>query len=104
MGSYQGCKVFTVQTLLGTEESFYDTAYGVAGFSPRADGAVDVSGRKQLERICRTISRLTVSGKRLSLTRQGKVHHELETPYRDGRTHKFSSLLNFIAKLDELIN
>ncbi len=34
----------------------------------------------KLERLCRYISRLAISQKRLSLTRNGNVRYELKTP------------------------
>ena len=51
VGPHQGHKVFTLQTLPGSEEPFLDTADGVAGFSLHASVAVKVSERKKLERI-----------------------------------------------------
>jgi hypothetical protein len=43
--------------------------------------------RQKLERLCRYISRLAISEKRLSLTSCGNVRYQLKTPYRDGTTH-----------------
>jgi ribosomal protein S27E len=101
VGPHQGRKVFTLQTLPGTEEPFI--ADGVAGFSLHASVAVKASERKKLERICRYISRPAVSDKRLSLTRQGKVRYQLKTPYRDGTTHVIFEPVDFIAKLAALV-
>ncbi len=39
---------------------------------------------EKLERLCRYISRPTISEQRLSITKQGQVRYELKTPYRDG--------------------
>lgn len=91
VGLRQGRKIFTLQTLSGTEEPFVDTADGVVGFSLHASVAVKVSEDEKLERICRYISRPAVSEKRLSLTGQGKVRYELKTPYRDGTTGRPSA-------------
>jgi hypothetical protein len=52
VGPHQGRKVFTLQTLPGTEEPFLDTVDAVAGFSLHASVAVKVSERNKLERIC----------------------------------------------------
>ncbi len=101
VGPHQGRKVFTLQTLPGTEEPFI--ADGVAGFSLHASVAVKASERKKLERICRYISRPAVSEKRLSLTRQGKVRYQFKTPYRDGTTHVIFEPVDFIAKLAALV-
>ncbi len=73
VGPHKGRKVFTLQTLPGSEEPFFDTADGVAGFSLHASVAVKMSERKKLEWICRYISRPAVSEQLISLTRQGKV-------------------------------
>jgi ribosomal protein S27E len=101
VGPHQGRKVFTLQTLPGTEEPFIADA--VAGFSLHASVALKASERKKLERICRYISRPAVSDKRLSLTRQGKVRYQLKTPYRDGTTHVIFEPVDFIAKLAALV-
>jgi hypothetical protein len=49
--------------------------------------AVRADERKQLERLCRYVSRPAVSEKWLSLTPNGNIRYPLKTPYRDGTTH-----------------
>jgi hypothetical protein len=68
-----------------------------AGVFARADE------RQKLEGLCRYISRPTVAEKRLSLTPNGNVGHELKTPYRDGTTHVIFEPLDFIGKLAALV-
>ena len=46
--------------------------------------ATKVNERAKLERLCRYITRPSVSTKRLSLTRNGQVRYELKTPWRNG--------------------
>ena len=101
VGSQQGRKVFTLQTLPGIDEPFSGSAGQAAGFSLHAGVAAKANQREKvragtareaalghkLERLCRYITRPAVSEKRLSLTNQGKVRYELKTPYRDGTTH-----------------
>ncbi len=43
VGPHQGCEVFILKTLLGSQEPFIDTADGVAGFSLHAGVSVKVS-------------------------------------------------------------
>jgi len=87
VGSQAGRKVFTLQTLLASDEPFDDGVGKVAGFSLHAGVAAKADERKKLERLCRYISRPAVSEKRLSLTPDGNVRYQLKTPYRDGTTY-----------------
>ena len=104
VGPQQGRKVFTLQTLpdCRPDNPFVDTVVKVAGFSLHAGGATRAHDRDQLERLCRYITRPSVSTKPLSLTRHGKVHYELKTPYSDGTTHILFEPLDFIARLAAL--
>jgi len=58
---------------------------------------------EKLKRLCRYISRPTISEQRLSITKRGQIRYELKTPYRDGTTHVFFSHIDFIGKLAALI-
>ena len=83
MGSQQGRKVFTLQTLPDERDGYETPATGnVAGFSLHAGVAAKANQRDKLERLCRYITRPAISEKRLSLTNQGKVRYELKTSYR----------------------
>lgn len=103
VGPQAGCKVFTLQTLPACDEPFDDRVGKVAGFSLHADVAARADECKQLERLCRYISRPAVSEKRLSLTPNGYVRYQLKTPYRDGTTHVIFEPLDFMAKLAALL-
>ena len=105
VGPQQGRKVFTLQTIPSWEDDdFGNNQVGkVAGFSLHAGVAAKTREHKKLERLCRYISRPTVSEKRLALTSQGKVRYALKTPYRDGATHVIFEPLDFIAKLAALV-
>lgn len=105
VGPQQGRKVFTLQTLPASdpEHPFGDTVGKVAGFSLHAGVAARADERKKLERLCRYISRPTVSEQHLSLTPNGNVRYQLKTPYRDGTTHVIFDPLDFIAKLAALV-
>ena len=104
MGSQQGRKVFTLQTLPDERDGYETPATrNVAGFSLHAGVAAKANQRDKLERLCRYITRPAISEKRLSLTNQGKVRYELKTPYRDGTTHVIFEPVDFIAKLAALV-
>jgi len=55
--------------------------------------------RKKLERLCRYISRPTVSEKPLSLTPNGNIRYQLKTPYKDGVTHVIFKPLDLMAHI-----
>jgi len=57
----------------------------------------------KLERLYHYITSPEVSEKRLSLTAQGKVHHEQKTLYRNGAAHVIFEPLDFIARLVTLV-
>ena len=103
VGPQAGRKVFTLQTLPGSDEPFDDPLGNVSGFSLHAGVAARADERKKLERLCRYISRPAVSEKRLSLTPNGNVRYQLKTPYRDGTTHVIFGSLDFIARLAALV-
>jgi hypothetical protein len=91
VGQQAGRKVFTLQTLLASDEPFDDRVGKVAGFSLHAGVAAKADERKKLERLCRYTSRLAVSEQHLSLTPNGNIRYQLNTPYRDStmrRRHK----------------
>ena len=104
MGSQQGRKVFTLQTLPDCEDDQFTSRVGnVAGFSLHAGVAARAHERDKLERLCRYIARPAVSAKRLSMTRNGQVRYELKTPWRNGTTHVIFEPLDFISRLVALI-
>lgn len=86
MGPQQGRKVFTLQTLPDCEsDSPLSSSVGETdGFSLHAGVATKANERAKLERLCRYITRPPISTKRLSLTRNGQLHYELKTPWRNG--------------------
>jgi hypothetical protein len=107
--------VFTLQTLPACDEPFEDGVGKVAGFSLHAGVAAKADERQKLERLCRYISRPAVSEKRLSLTPNGNIRHQLKTPYREslpcerseccgyGTTHVIFEPLDIIARPAALV-
>ena len=105
VGPHRGRKVFTLQTLAGSdwENGSADAPGNIAGFSLHAGVAVKRNQREKLERLCRYICRPPVSEKRLSVTPRGDIGYSLKTPYRDGTTHVIFEPLDFIARLAALV-
>ncbi len=105
IGSQQGRKVFTLQTLpnLESDNPFSSSVGEAAGFSLHAGVATKANERAKLERLCRYITRPAVSTKRLSLTRNGQVRYELKTPWRNGTTHVIFEPQDFISRLVSLV-
>ena len=87
MGPQQGRNVFTLQTLPNCESDIplANTLGEIAGFSLHAGVATKANDRAKLGRLCRYITRPSISTKRLSLTRNGQVRYELTTSSALGR-------------------
>ena len=104
VGPHRGRKVFTLQTLPGSdwENGSADAPGNIAGFSLHAGVAVKRNQREKLERLWRYICRPPVSEKRLFVTPRGDIGYSLKTPYRDGTTHVIFEPLDFIARLAAL--
>ncbi|PLY13877.1 MAG: hypothetical protein C0631_12690 [Sedimenticola sp.] len=79
--------MFTLQTLLASDEPCDDGSGKVAVFSLHAGVAARADERKKLKWLCRYIIRPAVSGKRLSLTPNGNIRYLLKPPYRDDTIH-----------------
>ena len=104
LGSQQGRKVMTLQTLPDCGSDQFTTRVGnVAGFSLHAGVTTKANERAKLERLCRYITRPAVSTKRLSMTRNGRVRYELKAPWRNGTTHVIFEPLDFISRLVALV-
>jgi hypothetical protein len=73
------------------------------GFSLHAAVRVEAGQTNRLEHLCRYITRPPLSNKRLSLTPDGRVVHELRAPFRDGTTHFIFEPLAFIERLAALV-
>ena len=105
LGSQQGRKVFTLQTIppINAESSLSTRVANIAGFSLHAGVAAEAYQKDKIERLCRYISRPAVSENRLAVVSSGNIRYQLKTPYRDGTTHVIFEPLDFIAKLAALI-
>ncbi len=73
------------------------------GFSLHAAVRCRAHQRKQLERLCRYITRPAIANERLTCNRAGQVVLQLKSPYRDGTTHIVMSPLEFLQRLAALV-
>ena len=104
MGKHKGRKALTLQVLSAKNRiSKIDTLAKYAGFSLHAGVACQPHERKKLERICRYISRPSLSEERLSLNERGQVVYKLKTPYDNGTTHIVLDPLDFLSRLASLV-
>ncbi|MFT7540901.1 MAG: hypothetical protein ACI9K5_001866 [Gammaproteobacteria bacterium] len=73
------------------------------GFSLHAAVKIEAGETSRLEHLCRYIAHPPLSNKRLSLTPDCRVVHELRTPFRVGTTHFVFEPLVFIERLAALV-
>ncbi len=73
------------------------------GFSLHAGVRCGEHQRKELERLCRTITRPAIANERLSRNGKGQVLLQLKSPWRDGTTHIVMSPLEFMQPLAALV-
>jgi len=59
--------------------------------------------RKELERLCRYITRPAIANERLKRNRAGQVVLQLKSPWRDGTTHIVMSPLELMQRLAALV-
>lgn len=74
-----------------------------SGFSLHAGVACKASERKKLERICRYISRPSLSEERLSKNANGQVVYKLKNAYDNGTGHIVLEPLDLLARLASLV-
>jgi hypothetical protein len=59
--------------------------------------------RKELERLCRYITRPAIANERLKRNRAGQVVLQLKSPWRDGTTHIVMTPLELMQRLAALV-
>ena len=102
LGKYTGQKALTLRTTLPSQKlKLFLTQY--SGFSLPAGVFCPAQDRKKLERLCRYISRPSLSEARLSLNTQAQVVYKLKTAYRNGTTPIVLSPLDFLSRLASLV-
>jgi hypothetical protein len=75
----------------------------IDGFSLHAAVRIEAHDYKQLEQLCRYITRPALSDERVQLDAAGQVELKLKTPWRDETTHLVMSLLEFMQRLAVLV-
>ena len=73
------------------------------GFSLHAAVRCGAHQRKELERLCRYITRPAIANERLKRNRAGQVVLQLKSPWRDGTTHIVMSPLELMQRLAALV-
>jgi hypothetical protein len=87
VGPRAGQKVLRVRTVAGREEKPRKALCADAhGFSLHAAVRLASHQRKELERLCRYITRPALANERLSRNAKRQVVLKLKSPYRDGST------------------
>jgi len=104
LGPRAGQKVLSVRTVAGREEKPSKALCADAhGFSLHAAVRCGAAQRKQLERLCRYITRPALANERLSRNGKGQVVLRLKSPYRDGTTHIVMEPQEFMQRLAALV-
>ena len=102
LGKYKGQKALTLRTLSNPQKSKpFLSQY--SGFTLHAGISCSAKDKKKRERLCRYISRPSLSEERLSVNAQGQVIYKLKTAYRNGTTHIVLDPLDFLSRLASLI-
>ena len=73
------------------------------GFSLHAGVRWRADQRKELEQLCRYITRPAIANERLKRNRAGQVVLQLKSPYKDGTTHIVMEPLEFMERLAALV-
>jgi hypothetical protein len=104
LGPRAGQKVLSLQTLPGRDEK---TTHGLCvdahGFSLHAGVRCGADQRKELERLCRYITRPALANERLERDGEGRVVLQLKSAWRDGTTHIKMSAQEFMQRLAALV-
>jgi len=103
IGKTKGQKALTLKTVPTREEKQKPFLAKYSGFSLHAGVACKASERKKLERICRYISRPSLSEERLSQNASGQVVYKLKNAYDNGTTHIVLEPLDLLARLASLV-
>ena len=104
LGPRAGHKVLSLQTVPSRPtQSTQALCANAHGFSLHAAVRCRAHQRKELERLCRYITRPAIANERLKRNCAGQVVLQLKSPYRDGTTHIVMSPLEFLQRLAALV-
>ena len=97
-------KVLSLQSLPSqARPSTPELRVNLHGFSLHAGVRWRGDQRKELELLCRYITRPTIANERLKRNRAGQVVLQLKSPYKDGTTHIVMEPLEFMERLAALV-
>ena len=100
LGPRAGQKVLSLQTIPRRgEPSTPALCANAHGFSLHAAVRCGADQRKELERLCRYITRPAIANERLKRNDAGDVVLQLKSAYQDGTTHIVMSPLEFMQRL-----
>jgi Putative transposase len=80
-----------------------DLCANAHGFSLHAAVCWGADQRKELEHLCRYITRPAIANERLKRNRAGDVVLQLKSAYKDGTTHLVMARLQFMQRLAALV-
>jgi hypothetical protein len=104
LGPRAGQKVLSLRTVAGHDEKPTKIMRADAhGFSLHAAVRIDAHQCKELERLCRYITRPAIANESLGRNGKGQVVRQLKSPYRDGTTHIVMSAQEFMQRLAAVI-
>jgi ribosomal protein S27E len=105
LGPRAGHKVLSLHSLPRTDrkETISGLCANAHGFSLHAAVRCGADQRKQLEHLCRYITRPAIANERLKRNAAGQVVLQLKSAYQDGTTHVVMSPLEFMQRLAALV-
>src|SRR3954469_3099803 len=104
LGPRAGQKVLSLQTVPSRAgDSTQPGCVNAHGFSLHAAVRCGARQRKELQRLCRYITRPAIADERLKRNPAGQVALQLKRPYRDGTTHIVMSPLELMQRLAALV-
>ena len=104
LGPRAGQKVLSLQTVPSRQaNSTQPGCVNAHGFSLHAAVRCGADQRKELERLCRYITRPAIANERLKRNHAGDVVLQLKSAYQDGTTHIVMSPLEFMQRLAALV-
>ena len=104
LGPRAGQKVLTLQSLPSqARPSSQELRVKAHGFSLHAAMRWRADQRRELEHLCRYITRPAIANERLKRNRAGQVVLQLKSAFKDGTTHVVMSPMEFMERLAALL-
>ena len=104
LGPRAGQKVLSLQSVPSADRpSTPELCAKLHGFSLHAAVRWGADQRKELEHLCRYITRPAIANERLKRNRAGQVVLQLKSAFKDGTTHIVMAPLEFMQRLAALV-